>query len=139
MSGSYVRASRCLLLMALWASPLFAQDARPASRHVQAAILLEDHPEPILGEADCQADMPCQVLYSFDLGLEVTITLPSHDESDGGAITIRCADDCSFTPGRAYITFSGERQFELYHGEIDARNLVLISRLRMGTLSLIIE
>ncbi|UDF29411.1 UNVERIFIED_ORG: hypothetical protein LHK14_18135 [Roseateles sp. XES5] len=125
--------------MALWASPLFAQDARPASRHVRAAILLDDHPEPILGEADCQANMPCQVLYHFDLGFEVTISLSRQGATDDGEIRIRCADDCSFKPGWSSVRFGSERHFELYYGEDDHGSLLLISRPRMGELSLIIE
>ena len=125
--------------MALWISPAFAQDAKPESRHIQAAILLDDHAEPILGEADCQADTPCQVLFHFDLALEVTIRLSRQEAIDGGEITIRCADDCSFRNGRSYIALGSERHFAFYDGEDDQSNLVLIFRARMGELSLIIE
>lgn len=139
MSGSYVQASRCLLLMALWASPAFAEDVTRESRHIQAAILLDGHAEPILGEAECEADTPCKVLSQSDLGLEVTISLSRQAANDDGEIMIRCADDCSFRPGWSSVRFGSERHFVLYHGEEDRRNLLLISRQRMGELSLIIE
>lgn len=139
--ASYSRASIIFLSALIWATTSSAQDPRPESRRIQAAVMLNGQSEPIIGEAHCQIDKRCAVVSHSDSGVEVAIDLHRRGAVESAEMTIRCPKDCSFTSGRSNVTFQSERKFDVFSGANDRLEIltVLRPRTKIGQIFLIVE
>jgi len=124
----------------LGTAPCFANGPEPQSRRIQAAVMLEDRSEPIIGETRCKINAKCQVVSSPSSGFFVEIVLRSGTDISGEMI-VRCPKDCSFKSRRSRIDFQEERKFDLFNGADDSVHSLLVMRTKtkLGEILLIVE
>lgn len=118
-----------------------AQVAGSDERRISAAVLLDGLAEPILGEAHCLVDKRCEIISGLGSGVEVAVDLRRRGTVESADLTIRCAEDCSFTSGRSKVSFQSKRKFDLFRGAENRVEIlpVLRPRTKIGQIFLIIE
>lgn len=139
--ASYLTACLMVLSALAYASSSIAADTETRKRKVEAAILLVDHPDPIIGQALGDAATSCEVISHIDLGLTVTIIPPRQKENQGTEVKIQCPQPCSFRSGKSKTRIGKDRVFDILNGGDDAIGMKLIYRPRakIGELALIID
>ena len=139
--ASYSVACLMVLSALACASSSIADDNKNQKRRVEAAILLVDHPDPIIGQALCDAATSCEVIRHTDLGLTVTIIPPQQKESQGTEVKIQCPQPCSFRSGKSKTRIGEDRVFDILNGGDGSIGMKLIYRPRtkIGELALIID
>ncbi|WP_421361350.1 hypothetical protein [Agrobacterium rosae] len=137
--------SRCpliqlIFLFALGSSPALAQTANFESRHIQAAITLDEVAAPLLGTAMCRVNEECDVISNAEPRIKLSITLNQQQDGELGTMVIQCSADCSFVSGRSRVSLQNQRSFEIFDGaERGEIKLVLKPRRKIGDVFLIVR
>jgi hypothetical protein len=134
-----------LFLVMAWVtqftSTAIAETTEPRDQRIQAAVVLDEVAEPMIGEARCRVDSRCEIPVDPKLGFKVTVDRRGEGPYGGSRLTVHCPEDCSFASGWSTASFQGRREFDLYRGADNQIEIlpVLRPRTRLGKIFLIVE
>ncbi|MBB4006801.1 hypothetical protein BJF91_22075 [Allorhizobium taibaishanense] len=138
---SYMLLYLVTAFVAQFTSTASAGTAEPHIQRIQAAIVLKQVVEPIIGEAQCRADSKCVIISDTNTGVKATVERRGEGPYGGSRLTVDCPGDCSFASGKITTSFYSEREFDLFRGADNHIEIlpVLRPRTKLGKIVLIIE